>query len=318
MPSTAGLLSSSTASSAKANPPSDGSGGATADPPPLLPPLPTRERPDGGLVQRQQRSVRVHRRPGRVGLPEDVVEDLERQRPGVPGGQHVTEEGLQVEGALTREQSVVPAPLQQVHVHRRGIGELQEEQLLAGNVPDAGRIRPAGQDVEAVDAQPERRMIGHPHDVPRLLIPVDERRPGQGLVADPHAPFLGADGQPVQLFGDLLFVLDGVRVVGRTHQHQVGAQLFHDVELAVGPPQVVLHRLGMHGVEVPERLVEVDGQSEVVAPLFHLRRPTAGTPRSPARRSPPRRTRRRRRQPACPPACRRCRRWRSPSSAVSV
>ena len=46
----------------------------------------------GQLAQRQQRPVRVDRGALRVGLPEHVVEDLERQRPGVAGGQHVPEE----------------------------------------------------------------------------------------------------------------------------------------------------------------------------------------------------------------------------------
>ena len=84
--------------------------------------------------QRQQRAQGVDRGAAGVGLAEDVVEHLERQRPGVARGQHVAEEGGQVEGALAGEEPVVAAPLQHVHVHVRGVGQLQEEQLLAGDV----------------------------------------------------------------------------------------------------------------------------------------------------------------------------------------
>ena len=48
-------------------------------------------------------------------------------------------------------------------------------------------------------------------------------------------------GRPaVQLLGDLLVVVDRVGGVRGADQHQVGAQLLHHVELAVGPAQVVL------------------------------------------------------------------------------
>ena len=73
-------------------------GAADRDPLPgrLVQPL------EGRLLQRQQRPQRVDRGPARVGLPEHVVEHLERERPGVAGGQHVIQERRQVQGALAR------------------------------------------------------------------------------------------------------------------------------------------------------------------------------------------------------------------------
>ena len=57
----------------------------------------------------------------------------------------------------------------------------------------------------------------------------------------------------------------------RADQDQVGAQRLHDVELALGPPQVGREPLGIGRVEVAEGLVEVDGEAEVRAASPDLR-----------------------------------------------
>jgi hypothetical protein len=49
------------------------------------------------------------------------------------------------------------------------------------------------------------------------------------------------------------------------HEHEVGAQALHDRELAFGAVQVGGQQLGRDGLEVAERLVEVDAQAEVGA-----------------------------------------------------
>ena len=220
-----------------------------------------------GLVQGQQRPVGIDSGPFRVGLPEHVVEDLQRQRPGIAGGQHVAEERRQVERALPGKQPVVPAPLQDVHVQVRGIGQLQEEQLLAGDLLGPGGVGSAGQDVETVHAEAKGGVTGGPHDVPGSLIGVHEAAPRQCLVGDPHPPALGQGGELVQLVGDPVVVIDGVRRDGRAHQDEIGAQLLHHVELAFRPAQVRPQRRRPDGVEVPERLVQVDGQAKVGAPI---------------------------------------------------
>ena len=103
--------------------------------------------------QDQQRAHRVDRRPVRVGLAEDVVEDLERQRPGVAGVEHAADEAGEVEAALAGEAAVVPAPLQDVHDEVRRVGELEEEELLGRDRGDRVEARAARQDVEAVQAR---------------------------------------------------------------------------------------------------------------------------------------------------------------------
>jgi len=108
------------------------------------------------LLEPEQGAHRVDGGPGRVRLPEDVVEHLERQRPGVAAGEHRPGEGDQVERALPGEEPVVAAPLQHIHGELRRVGELDEEQLLGGNGGEPSRIPTAGQHVEAVQAQAQR------------------------------------------------------------------------------------------------------------------------------------------------------------------
>ena len=223
------------------------------------------------LVEREQRAQGVDGRAARVGLAEHVVEHLERQRPGVAGDEYVAEERGQVEGALAGEEAVVAAPLQHVHVHVRRVGQLQEEQLLARDVADAGGVAAAGEDVEAVDAQPQRRVVGAAHDLPRPVVGVDVPAPRQRLVRHAHTARRGPLGQHVQLLGDAAVVVDGVRRHRRAHQDQVRAQRLHDVELALGPPQVGREPLGIGGVEVAEGLVEIDREPEVRTAFADLR-----------------------------------------------
>ena len=236
------------------------------------PPADLGRQPGGRLLlERQQGPQRVDGRPRRVRLPEDVVEDLEGQRSGVARGQHVAEEGRQVERPLAGEEAVVPAPLQDVHVHVRGVGQLQEEQLLAGDVGDPGRVGATGEDVEAVDAEPERRMVGAADDLPGPLVGVDEACPRERLVAEAEAALAGALRELVQLLGDAVVVVEGVRGDRRADQDQIRAELLHDVELALGPADVRREDVGVVRVEVTEGLVQVDREAEVAAPGAQLR-----------------------------------------------
>ncbi|MCO5571870.1 hypothetical protein L7F22_025618 [Adiantum nelumboides] len=189
----------------------------------------------GGLGEREQRATGVDGRTGGVGLAEDVVEDLQRQRPGVPGGEHRREERGQVEPALTGEQPVVTAPGQHVHRQVRRVGELQEEQLLAGDVGDPGRVRAAGQDVEGVQAEAERGWSA-------------------ARTASQEASQVGVGGG-----------VDGVGGHRGAHQHGVGAEPRHDLEGRVRAAQVRREPVGVGRVDVAQRLVEVHRQAQVAA-----------------------------------------------------
>jgi hypothetical protein len=76
-------------------------------------------------------------------------------------------------------------------------------------------------------------MVGAADDLPGPLVGVDEPAPGQRLVADPEAPLTGADGELVQLLGDAVVVVEGVRRDRRADEDLVGAELLHHVELAL-------------------------------------------------------------------------------------
>ena len=210
------------------------------------------------VLQHQQRAHGVDRRAVGVGLAEDVVEDLERERPVVARGQHARHEVREVERALAREAAVVAAPLEHVHAQVRGVGELEVEDLVdAGDRPEVGAPR---EDVEGVQAGAERRVVCRRDDPPGVVVLVDVAAPGERLVGDAQAALVRSLGQRVQLLGGQVVVVDRLgRDVGADEQG-VGAELLHDVELRLGAAEVGLR----HGLEVAERLEEVDRQAELV------------------------------------------------------
>ena len=226
-------------------------------------------------LEQQQRAHRVDRHPPRIGLAEDVVEDLERERALVAGRQHVLEEAGEVEAALPREAAVVAAPLQHVHDQVRRVRELEEEQLLGRDVADAGGVAAAREDVEGVDAGAERRVVARLHDPPRVVVVAHVAAPRQRLVGDPEPARAGALGQLPQLRGGERVVVDRLRRHVGADEHGVRAQLLHHGELALRAPQVRRQPLLRHRLEVAQRLVERDLEPERLAAPPHLPRPLA-------------------------------------------
>src|SRR6185437_11070983 len=88
---------------------------------------------------------------------------------------------------LTGPDPVMPAPLEDVHRHLGRVRELDKEDLLARDVTDAARIEPTRKHMEGVLTGTQRRVVDHPHDLPRAAVVPDVSRPGQGLERDPHA-----------------------------------------------------------------------------------------------------------------------------------
>ena len=192
------------------------------------------------VLEHEQRAHRVDRGAARIGLAEDVVEDLERQRAGVAGGEHAVDERGDVERALAREAAVVAAPLQDVHRQMRRVGELQEEDPLARDRVDRGQVGAAREDVERVQAGAERGVVGGLDDPPRVVVLADVAAPGQRLVGDLQAALVGARRERVELLGGERVVVDRVRRDVRADQDRVDAELLHDVELGLGAAQVAL------------------------------------------------------------------------------
>ena len=143
-----------------------------------------------------------------VGLPEGVVEDLERQRAVVAGGQDMGDEAGQVEGALAGEQPVMAAPREHVHVQRGRVGELEEEDLVGGDVLDRSGVVAARQHVETVQADPDVRVVGELDDAPGAAVVVDEPAPRQRLERHLDVVLRGQVAEAAQLVGRHLVVVD--------------------------------------------------------------------------------------------------------------
>ena len=124
--------------------------------------------------------------------------------------------------------------------------------------------------MEAVEDHAHGRVVGLAHQVPDLLQGVDVAAPGQGLVADAQATCAGVLAEQAQVVHQDALIAQGIGGDVAAHQHQVGAQFLHQVELALGAVEVPLQPVAAAALEVAERLEQGDGQPQVGAQLAHL------------------------------------------------
>ena len=80
----------------------------------------------------------------------------------------------------------MPAPLQHVHPQVRRVRELEEEDLLAGDLGDRVQVGAALEDVEGVQADAERGWSAAADDPPRVVVLAHVAAPGERLVRDPE------------------------------------------------------------------------------------------------------------------------------------
>ncbi len=221
-------------------------------------------KPHPGLrFEEEQRLHRIDRGAPVGRFAEHVVEDLQRQRTAVTCEQHVLEEGRQVELALAGKASIVPAPLQNVHGEPGRIGELEEEDPLAGNIRDSRGIVAERENVEAVEDEPEVRVVDLAHDLPGIRVMVNVLAPRQRFVTDAQIARGGALGEHGELrSGAGAIAVHRGRYVGTKEEHR-RAELLHHVELTLHAIEIALE----HGVgdafEVAEGLIQVDTEAEV-------------------------------------------------------
>src|SRR6185295_9617300 len=104
--------------------------------------------------------------------------------------------------------------------------------------------------MEAVEDQPDRRMIDFAHDGPGFAMIEDVAPPGERFV--PHAQ--AALRRP---FAELTKVRDDTAAIGerggrdvRAYEQEVGAELLHDVELAFHPLEDPLTQGIGHALEI--------------------------------------------------------------------
>ena len=222
------------------------------------------------LFEDQQRPARVDGHPLRIGLPEYVVEDLERQRAGVAGVQHAGREAGKREAALAGKAAVMPAPLQDVHDQVRSVGQLDEQQLLGRDLRDGAQIGPAREDVKTVQAHPERWMIRLLDNPPRMVVFIDVPAPRESLVGHADSMLSCSDGQEMELLGGKRVIVDRIARDIRADQDRSGAQPLHELELGLGATKVVLQLLDCDGLEVTKRLIEIDAEPEIGRPCTDL------------------------------------------------
>ncbi len=143
---------------------------------------------------------------------------------------------------------------------QRRVGELDDEDAVAGDGADRLDIDPPGQGVEGVEDQPDVRMVGAPDDLPGVAMVADVPAPGERLVADAQATFRRQLAELLEIVGGPVDAAEcGRRDVG-ADQHEVGAQLAHQVELALGPVEGARTLRLRHSLEIAERLEQRDLQ----------------------------------------------------------
>ena len=220
--------------------------------------------PSGALLfEPDQRPHGIDGRAFDVGLAEDVVEHFQRYRSGIAGADHVAHELGEVELALAREHPVVPAPGQHVHGQLGGIGHLDEEDFRRVEGLDRRGVPAAGEDVEGVQAGAQVGVVHHVNQPVGVLVVADVLAPGQGLVGDLDAVFAREVREPGELGGPEFVVVDRGRAHVGAQQHGVHAQPGHEPELGVRAAQIGGEQVLGNAVEVAERLVEVQRESEV-------------------------------------------------------
>src|SRR5438309_3906092 len=106
--------------------------------------------PAGFRLRQDQRAYPVSCGQACWGRSEFVVEDLQRQRAAIAGGQHRSQKPDDIEIALPGKVAEVAAPRQQIASHQRRIGKLDKKELFSRKCRDSGEVVFERQGVKAV------------------------------------------------------------------------------------------------------------------------------------------------------------------------
>ena len=130
--------------------------------------------------------------------------------------------------------------------------------------------------MEAVEHQPQRRMVDIAHQRPSLAVIVDMAAPGQRLIADAQTALSGALGRLGQIVENAATLALGLRRTARTGEQKIGAQFAHHIELALEPVEGALARRAGQPLEVAERLEHRAGQPQFAHQGRHFARAQMG------------------------------------------
>ena len=142
--------------------------------------------------------------------------------------------------------------------------------FVARNARDRLQVGLAREDVEAVEHETDRRMLGAPHRLPGVAVIADVAAPCERLEADPHAALRRALAERMKVVGGAADAAEALRRHVGAHQQEVAAELRHQVELALGAGEVALAKLGRHALEVAERLKGDDVEAEIGGAAAHV------------------------------------------------
>ena len=224
------------------------------------------------IHQIDERALAVDGNGARRAGAELVVEDLEREFIVIAGAEHGLDEFKQRHFALPREAAEVPAPILDIHVEPGRVGELHQEDALAGDVAQRLEVALLRVAIETIEHQADGGMIGASHHLPGVVVAADVAAPGQRLEADAQAALGRALAELAKIFRRAVDAAGRFRRHVAANEQQVAADLLHHVELALGTLERAGALLIRHALEIAERLEGSHLEAEIGQFLGHLGR----------------------------------------------
>ena len=155
----------------------------------------------GGAGHGDERALAVGGDAAGRGHAEAVVEDLVADPAGVARRRDRIHERGDGQVALPREETEVTGELEDVHVDRRRVGELDEGEAVGG---DRGHRRDriaGGEGVEAVEEELDAGVVGAADNLPGVAPVAEEPAPGQRLEGNLDAEGVGDLAERAQVVG---------------------------------------------------------------------------------------------------------------------
>lgn len=129
-------------------------------------------------------------------------------------------------------------PFEDIHLHQRRIRQLQEGDFVHRDFRQPLQIVAAGQNMKAVQNDPQCRAVHAFHPFPGLIPAVDVRSPGQCFVADDDLFLLRQRRQRGEIRHLQRNICGTVRLHIAAQEQCVAAQLMHQGEFALRPRHI--------------------------------------------------------------------------------
>ncbi len=204
--------------------------------------------------QVDQRTPAVDRDGFRRTATELIVEYLQRQRAVVACGGDRTHEIGHRQIAFAGHVPEMAAPVEQVHVDTGRVGELDDEDAVAGDGADGLDVDAPRQRMEGIEDQADVRVVCAANDLPGIAMIVDVASPGECFVAyaqaAPRRPF----AKVVEVCGGAIDASQRHRRDIGTDEHQICAEFLHQIELALRPVEGACPLWLRQPFEIAERL----------------------------------------------------------------